>query len=274
MPQPSRSSSGIQLEPLPQPQPTSPPAARDTVMPPRSTSDGAPAPFQTLTGSQWQNRTGTWSGTGATRSSVVPIEETSLKKPLIAIAAIVLLAAAGYGFYLWNLRRTAVTRMIELASAGSYGVAENLFNEYFDTMKNDPRALAIVPDMLAKRREIENDEARLKVKHDPSYQLQPSKWLVTYSMKEMKRSQRFYCVFVRVDDRVFEGYLDWPDAGVRAATRGMRHGNHLVFWDYEVIEGARSSYSLDDKKNLYIMGDKFIGTDGPFQASIEGVLQP
>ena len=80
-------------------------------------------------------------------------------------------------------------------------------------------------------------------------------------------------MFEHTTEHTFDGYLDWPDAGIRAAIRGIRDGNHLVFWDYAVLAGPVKNYTTDDKKNAYIAGDKLTGTDGPFLANIEGHLQ-
>jgi hypothetical protein len=207
--------------------------------------------------------------------TVVPVEKKSPAKTFAIVTAVLALIFGGWGIYQWQMDRGAVSRMQELISAGSYGVAENVFHEHYDDLRSDPRALALIPEMLRKRREAERDEENFKVQFDPSFRLEPSKFMITFREKtdSARRTQRYLCVFERADDATFEGYLDWPDAGIRAAIRGIRDGNHLVFWDYKVLSGNVANYTIDDKKNAYIVGERIVGTDGPFLAQIEGTLK-
>jgi serine/threonine protein kinase len=259
----SRSISGLQLESVK--------SALATPVPgPESTHA---APFQTLTSNNLLNRTSTWSGQGTIRPPVVTQEKTSLKKPLMILAAVVVIGLLGVAIKQWNDARNVVSKMMEMNAIGSYGIAENLFHEHYESLKDDPRARALIPEILAKRREVENDEARFGVKVDPSFSLQPARWLVIFKEVDKKREQRYYFIVERADETTFEGYLDWQDAGIKAAVRGMHHGNHLVFWDYKVLSGSSKNYTIDDKKNVYLEGERLVGTDGPFLNQITGTLQ-
>jgi hypothetical protein len=222
-------------------------------------------------------RTATWTGTGVPRpvSAVEkPFELASLKKPLLALAVAAVLGAIGFVARDRLERRAAMTQFFEHVASGSFTVAENVFNEYFEDFTQKPEAIAAIPDVLRKRREAERMEEQLGVAFDPAYQLLPSTWVGTYTEKD--RPQRIIVGFESVDGATFTGYIDWPDDGIRAAIRGIRDGNHLVFWDHAVITGvgpAAERYRLDEKKNVLVTGDRFTGFDGPYQAKLEATLQ-
>jgi hypothetical protein len=99
---------------------------------------------------------------------------------------------------------------------------------------------------------------------DPQFKLTPSVWegAITYKGADYT----FTLVFEEVNQSGhLLGYMDWPpQAGNKARYRlvveGTTTGNHLEFEDTEFIIG-NSTEGVFDKKDVWISGNRMIGTD-------------
>lgn len=97
-------------------------------------------------------------------------------------------------------------------------------------------------------------------KLDKNYFLTPSAW--QGEMTYVGRKHPFLLVIEKAQDGQLTGYMDWVATSprYRLAVRGTYAGNHLLFEDYEFLEG-KGTAGLFDKKDVYIIGNEMIGTD-------------
>ena len=99
-----------------------------------------------------------------------------------------------------------------------------------------------------------------------AYRLTPSVWKGSISFKG--ESHPFTLVFEQVEENgQLLGYMDWPDH-FRLLVEGQAAGNHVVFEDTEFIIG-KAAGGLYDKKDVWISGNRMVGTDKNGTATLE-----
>jgi hypothetical protein len=222
-------------------------------------------PFQTL-------------GLGSTGSAIHPatLERSRLRANLIAASAVLAVGIVAAGVML-ALRKDPVAELGERVSSGAYGVAEAFFLEHFEYLSQQPESFPSAREALRRQRQAERLEERAGIHWDSSYQLAPSTWKGRSVTQDQKSVYPFTLVFQKVTDTTLEGYLDWPDHGIRAGVRGIHDGNHLVFWDYKILEGSGpylEHYVLNQKFSTWIVGDRLVAAEGPHHESFEATRAP
>jgi hypothetical protein len=97
-------------------------------------------------------------------------------------------------------------------------------------------------------------------KLDKNYFLQPGIWQGEMTYRGKKHP--FELVIESAQDGHMAGYMDWVGFSprYRLTIRGTYVGNHLVFEDYEFLEG-KGTAGLNDEKNVYIIKNEMTGTD-------------
>ncbi len=97
-------------------------------------------------------------------------------------------------------------------------------------------------------------------KLDKNYFLQPGTW--QGEMTYLGKQYPFEMVIEKAQDGYLAGYMDWVGHSprYRLAIRGTYVGNHLVFEDYSFLE-RQGTTGLNDKKDVYIIGNEMSGTD-------------
>ncbi len=110
-------------------------------------------------------------------------------------------------------------------------------------------------------------------KLDKNYFLQPGTWQGEIAYLEKKYP--FELVIEKAQDGKMEGYMDWfgNNPHYILGVRGTYMGNHLLFEEYEFINGG-SKYGFNDKKDVYIVGNEMTGTDKNGTAMFHAVKRP
>lgn len=175
----------------------------------------------------------------------------------------------------WFMQRSTlptVETLVAAASGPGFGVTERLALEGFREFRDDPRAVAAVATALERRRETEL--ALLKdVRFKAGSALGLGAWSVVLDYNGVIDSARGLLTIEEVRLGSFTGMVDWPEHGSRASVVGYYDGNHLLFWEDELLlasEEARVGYRLHDKMSAYIVEDRLSGFVGMTRHAIRG----
>ena len=163
-----------------------------------------------------------------------------------------------------------LARRVEM---NAWGAAESYALEHYEVFSKRPEAGPLIRRAMAGRRSSSaHTWKNMDVAYDPDVRIEPGEWQGEARFAGREERVPFTFVIEAVDGHAVEGYCDWPGIGVRVRVEGFRDGNHLVMWDAAfLIESGRApvTYTLYDKKSLFVMGDRMVGYDGPYRATIE-----
>jgi hypothetical protein len=107
-------------------------------------------------------------------------------------------------------------------------------------------------------------------KLDKNYFLEPGTW--QGEMTYLGKQYPFELVIESARDGRLTGYMDWVGSSprYRLAVQGTYRGNHLVFEDYAFLE-RQGTTGLNDRKDVYIIGNEMAGTDKNGAAEIHAL---